>query len=234
MLRTAHFTLAGLLALTGQYVHYQPNTGAASGPTFTHIQSCANQNSGGVGTATCTLGSAIGAGHLLEVCLSNANGGPLTLTWSGDSGTFTSDITNYQYSNGGNTFMFSCYHVLSTGGGGTTISCTDSGSSLFFPAITVDEWSFTGGPITVDQTDAGNKATSGAPASNSVTTTANGDLIVGYASYNGGVGAGSGFTAGGNSVFPSLQEYQVQTTAGAITATFTGSTSWGAHVVAFK
>jgi len=53
MLRLGHFTLAGLLALTGQYVHYQPNTGSTTcTPTTTNMlagyfldnSSCANAN----------------------------------------------------------------------------------------------------------------------------------------------------------------------------------------------
>jgi hypothetical protein len=237
MLRKVVVTLGITLGLA-QVSHAQRSTffnmnvRPASTGVPTHIQSCAVQASGTVSSVTATCPNAIGAGHFLYACVTNANGTPFTITWSGDSGTFTGDVTNLLW-NGGSS-LISCFYVPTTGGG--SLNLTATGSNLYYPAITVDEFSNVGA---LDVSDAGASGTGTAAASNSITPSTNGDLIIGLIANVGGgatIAHGTGYTLGANSTYPSVNEYQVQATAAAITATGTNSTSlnWVAHVVAFK
>lgn len=197
-------------------------------PTFTHVQSCGNQVSGEADSITATCSSAIGAGDLLYICLNNY-GGLGSPVWSGDSGRFVKDITDYSWDNTGNTNQFSCVYVLSAGGGSTTITAT---IGLFWGAITVDEWSVSGGSAVKDVSDSGGSGLGSPFSSNSITTTVNGDLVIGFFVAANSVSAGTGWSTGATSAFPSMQEYQIQTAAGAIAASANGDGA--THIIAFK
>lgn len=205
-------------------------THSSGGGTPTHIQTCGNQIAPGGPSISCTWSvGAVTAGHFIYACVANGVYSISSPVWSGDSGTFTSDITNV--SGGGN--QTSCWYVPTAGGGGTTLTLTASG--YYYPTITADEFSNVGA---LDQSDAGATGTSNAPVSNSITTTHNGDLILGYTTNSSGCpvpGPGTGFTHGAT-FSTSANEYLIQSTAGAIasTATLCTSVPWFQHVVAFQ
>ena len=140
--------------LTGTTAYSTPVSVSTTSTLYAQVQSCPSYTNSGIGSAAytiilgptlvqscaatglvCTFGSAITAGNQLYLCLNYANSG--STTWSGDSGTFTPDpgngtaITNIQYY-GASDGRLTCIYVPTTGGGGTAITASNSGS---FPAI---------------------------------------------------------------------------------------------------
>jgi hypothetical protein len=235
MLRKVVVTLGIMLGLA-QVSHAQRSTffnmnvRPASTSVPTHIQSCSMEGTGTVSSVTATCSSPIGAGHFLYICLSNANGTPMTTTFSGDSGTFTPDITNVIWN--GESAIATCVYVPAAGGGETAITAA---GSLNYPALTVDEFANVG---MLDVSDAGALGDSTSPVSNSITPTTSGDLVIGFVITNGNVSIapGTGYTMGAGVAAYSANEYRVQSSALAVTATATtgSANNWFAHVVAFK
>ena len=222
----------------------QAIVGAQASVTYAHIQTCGNQNaSEPVTSVACTFGSNIGASHLLYVCSWNISA-PLTgVIFTGETGTFTPEITNVS---GAGPLYESCWHVLSTVGGGSTITLSTV-SGVGYPGISIDEWSCTPGPCTFDKSDAGNGLSSGlsvTQVSLSITPSSGNELIIGSSGQccNSGQSmnatTGSGFTVSAQSAFPTANEWQIQTAAAPITAAFTSTqtpTSGSVtHVAAFK
>jgi hypothetical protein len=208
-----------------------------SGGSWTHIQSCAGMlTNTGSSSVSCTAGFAIGAGHFLWVCIVNYGGTLGTLTFN-DTGTAVIDMAE-QYLGEGLTYS-RCSYISSASGGETTFTATTSHTGgMNYTALTVDEFSGVGA---LDLNDTPVISSGTTVASNNITTTANGDLILGYCNTSSGGGAtitiGSGFTAGAGGAFPGQNEYKLQSTAGSVNATFTQSNAsyqWVAHVVAFK
>ena len=88
-------------------------------------QACsANSQSASIGSITCTFGAAVKAGDGLSACVTWSAGSSQTITWTGDSATFTADFTNVGFSNGNGNYYQTCVHVLSATGGGSTITAT--------------------------------------------------------------------------------------------------------------
>jgi hypothetical protein len=123
------------------------------------------------------------------------------------------------------------WYVPNCKGGANTVTLTPSTADAL--EIHISEWSGLASTSPLDQTasasGSGTNVSSG-PAS----TTANGELIYGYAFLFNNATAGAGFTAmsieNGD-----LDEYQVQTTAGSVAATFTQTTgTWFALMATFK
>jgi hypothetical protein len=195
-----------------------------------HVQSCANSNlTTGITSLACTFSSSVGAGHFVHLCV-NAYGTPLSsLSFTGDTGTFTPYITN---SNAGSLYV-SCVYVPSASGGETTI--TASFGSAGYPGISGDEYSNVGA---LDVTGTLNAATSSTAATNSITPTANGDLVIAsvYSSFT--ETATSPFVSGqpGTFYIPNIQSYYVQPTAGSINTSFSlaSSSFWLTNIAAFK
>jgi hypothetical protein len=225
----------------------QAIVGAQNAVTYTYVQSCGYQSSSGsTYTVACTFGQALGAGHLLYVCASTVTQSPFTsVTFSGETATFTPDITNVLASTTNNQYM-SCWYVTSTNGGGSTITLTST-AYMGYPGITLDEWICAPGPCSFDKSDAGNVVISGlseTQVSNNITPSSNNELIIGSsaqccaASQSYVVTSGSGFTLNATSSFPSASESQVQATKASIAAAFTSSQiptySSITHVAAFK
>jgi hypothetical protein len=134
----------------------------------------------------------------------------------------------------------SSFYILSAAGGGTSITAS-AALNMSFTGITVDEFACSP-TCSLDVKDAGATASTGTTlSSGSITTTTSGDLVLGVMMptfSNTTFTSGAGFTtaSGAISTFPSGDEYQIQTTAGAITAIATAAASslWAAHVIAFK
>lgn len=206
----------------------------------THVQSCSAALSGVQSSITATCPGAIGTGHYLQICMynfTNALSGNVTFNYQGGGGSFspTEDLADITMAAGqyGN-----CWHVTSSapGGGDDAISATYT-SMLQFPRIVIDEFSNT---TIFDQSDAGATGTGTSMASNAITPSVNGTLVIGVLINTGAGGTiteGMGYTlgakAGGDTI---ALEYKVQGTAASTTATGTLSMSddWGAHVVSVK
>lgn len=208
--------------------------------THTHVQSC-NSQAGALPTIlTCVFSSNITSSHLIYVCYTNFDAAisspSRTYTITG-GGTVTPDANfqNFVFTHSGNFFDTSCFYILNATGGSTTLSATATGTVMNFTGATGDEWTGIG---TLDTSDTGNVGSGSSMSSHSITTALNGELVVGIFAANGDtITAGAGFTAGATSTFPSFQEYQLQSTAGAISATATESNAgddWIGHVIAFK
>lgn len=214
-------------------MHSAAPHGGAAGPTITHIQGCADDTVGSTSSFSCTLASPVTAGHFLYICTAQVNS--TTTTFSGDSRGFTPDITNANANNG--TSFATCAYVINAVGGGTTFTATATQS---FASINVEEFAISGTQA-IDVSGPGHQSSptsSTAVSGDSITPTANGDLILGYISANNGpdITPGTGWTAGTPTDASSLIEFQVQTTAAAIptTATLDSSQLWFVHTVAIK
>lgn len=213
------------------------STGGGGG-TVTHVQACSVQDGSTAypTSITCTFQNPVAAGDLLFINLANAGGLP-EYSFSGDTGTLVNNIGEYSW---GSTAE-ATYYILSASGGETSITATFTGNQVY-PAVSIDEFHCsTTCSLDVAGTSATAQGTGTALASGSITTTTNGDLVIGII---GGQCCGTTFTAGtGYTIDPNSMtpysngnEYQIQTTAGAITATAAQSTSgaWMMGIVAFK
>lgn len=118
-------------------------------------------------------------------------------------------------------------------GGSCTVTATFTASTSW-RHIHVSEYSGADTTAPLDKS-AGNTGTSGSGSSGAQTTTTNGQLIYG-GSGNGLNTAGTGFTAlSSGTNYTNMSEYQIQTSAGSIDATFTGSSSsWCVIMMTFK
>ena len=105
------------------------NQAKAAAPSF--VQSCAvNVGVVSPSSISCTFGSSVIAGHLLEMCLSNGTGGSSigTITWSGDTGTVVTDLANTTWNSG--ISSSTCAHILVAGGGNLGYTLDRGGQQL--------------------------------------------------------------------------------------------------------
>ena len=109
------------------------------------------------------------------------------------------------------------WYVSNCKGGANTVTLTTSTPGAL--EAHVSEWSGMGTSIVVDQVASG-VGTGTAVSTASRTTTADGELVIGYGWVVNNASAGAGFTAM-SLVNGDLDEYLVQPTAGSIAATFT-------------
>ena len=189
-------------------------------PTHVAGQSCGNTSGGSnVATITCTFPSPITAGNFIWVTVWTYTGNLISATMSGDSDTFTARITNVSAGNNN----ASAWSVASATGGGTTLTVTiptptcSSGTCL---TIMADE--YTGvGVLDVAGTVNGPSTLTGGP----LTTTANGDLVLGvfYNTAGDPINLTGGISPGASTSVPSRHSYIVQTTAGTISAVATST-----------
>jgi hypothetical protein len=209
------------------------------GGSFSHVEDCTNSTaSTGVTSVGCTFSANLTSGDLLRICVAHITSA--TVTWSGDSGTFVQDVSNV-YDGGTENFYTSCAYVLSLGGGAATITATFS-VSVTYSRIHGGEWMPPAG-VAIDQapgTIKGSAATTTA-TSNSITTTASGDLVVSDVWTAGGsavtITANSPFTLYAyDSANSNAQEAYVQPSAGATNGTFglSPAEGWDCFIVSFK
>jgi hypothetical protein len=123
------------------------------------------------------------------------------------------------------------WYVPSCKGGANTVTLTPAIAAAL--EVHISEWTGLATPSPVDQTASANGT--GTPVSSGVaTTTVNGELIFGYTFLYNTATAGAGFTPL-SLVNGDLDEYQVQSTAGSIAATFTQTSgTWFALMATFK
>ena len=200
-------------------------------PAHVAGQDCNNFiNAGSQTSITCTMPGNITAGNFIRVCL-NQGGTTTAPVWtSGVGDMFVVDLPVTSLDSG--TYHLTCAYLYNAAGGVATVGA--SGTFLNVPVIWASE--FSGVVGTIDQTSSLATGSSTAPASPSVTTVSNGELIIGIFSASGGLVAdtGAGFTKGAAQGFTEMLEYKVQSTAGAISATATSSNGyWAAHVATF-
>lgn len=193
--------------------------------SVSHVQ---NANSGVSGTTTATFGSAITTGNLVV--------GALNLTSTTDTLTSISDGTNtytvLDRFQGASTLWFYTFYKANVTGGPTTITISTSNSAN--AQIIADEFSGLTTSSPLDQHTRQEQSTT-TPSSGSVTTTVAGELIYsvcsGDAVSNPTFAAGSGYTLivqlQGNTgnTFGIGSEYQIQGSAGSISATWSTSVS---------
>jgi hypothetical protein len=123
------------------------------------------------------------------------------------------------------------WYVPSCKGGANTVTLTPATAAAL--EIHISEWTGLATPSPVDQT-ASATGTGTAVSSGAATTTVTGELIFGYTFLYNTATAGAGFTPL-SLVNGDLDEYQVQSTAGSIAATFTQTSgTWFALMATFK
>lgn len=167
-------------------------------------------------------GSNVTAGNLL-VCYIYANHG-ISGVADSRSQTFSSAVNVTD----GATYSIAIFYYANTTGGADTVTVTFAGA-ITYASLQCSEYSgvATSSPLdkfaSNSQTDPG--TASNAITSGNVTTTTNGQLIVGWTTAlvvgAGTVSAGTGYTGRTNVFNDTLHEDQVQTSAGSIAATFT-------------
>lgn len=210
----------------GQYMPagnpHSPVSGGGSTPVL--IQECTTPNTsiGTGGTLTCTFGATIGVGH--AVFCGDRYAVTSTVTMTGDATGYT-QITNDPVNWTGTAWAGFWYNLNTTGGGTTNVLHSSAASGNTF--LNCQEWS---GVLTTgfDVSDAsgGKIVVNTAMTSNSVTTTINGDLCIGYMTTGGSptaLTAGTSWTLGARNgaLIQPVLESQILATAGSIAATAT-------------
>lgn len=174
-------------------------------------------------TISVAFPSNVTAGNL--ICAQSGNdtsSGHLTSSYSDTlSNTYATVVVSANNTTAGQRIDAS--YAKNIAGGACTVTANFSGSTLW-RHIHVSEYSGLDTTAPLDQSSGGTgTGTSG--SSGSKTTTTNGQLIYG-GSGNGLNTAGSGFTTlSTGSSYANMSEYQIQSSAGSIAATFTGPSS---------
>jgi len=197
-----------------------------------------------ISSISCTFSNPLTAGNQLYVCLNNVVSTNTSISFTGDSGTFTIDpVLPFQYTwaatSGGQVNNTSCYYVLSLSGGGTTLTATAVGgaAAFIYPTILAVEIN---GAHGIDQSDLPSSSASGSTGiTNSVTPTHAVELAIAFATPGAlvTITAGGGFTqqalaAYGSGAFGEM-ESAAQLPIGSVAATWTfgSSTDYLAHIV---
>lgn len=195
-----------------------------------HVQS----NSGTVFSGTTiavAYSSNVTAGGLL-VCHIYANHGISSVADSrSQTYSASTNVTD------GATYSLATFYFPNTTGGACTITCTFAGA-VTYASMQVAEYSGVATSLPLDQTTSNNQTTPGtatdAITSGSVTTTTDGQLIVGWTTaLTVGVGtvtAGTNYTARTNIFGDTVDEDRVQTSAGSIAATFTTTSATSNYI----
>lgn len=164
----------------------------SSGDGWNHVQGTSAASN------AATFGSSVAIGDLVVVTVASTSA-PTTVT---DSASNTYTLAKQ------NTFTDTSsiyYSVVTTGG---TLTVTANGTPLL-PSISIDEYSFNAGTITVPNTNSGS-GTSASPSCGSVAFTATRALVVGAIANS----AADTLTAGGSFVLRESQAYSVGVNSG--------------------
>ena len=206
------------------------------------VQPGSNTNSAAGGTIVVTPAAAMTNGNTVVVHVTSDDGGGASTTCTlkdNNNVSYTAIDTVHDTTN---TTMFYSFRSPTGGvaGSPTSLTATFAGTPSF-RGIVMEEWSGVDtSAAPVDGHNMATKATSTTPTSNSITTTVNGDLIIGGVVADSGgstIAAGSGYTLRNHPTGPDIgDESQVQITAGAITASFVFGTSQASivSIIAFK
>jgi hypothetical protein len=216
--------------------------GGGGGGTPAHSSQAANNIAGPATTISATLGTAVPAGGLIiaTVCYLNMDAFD-TITMADDkSNTWTPLMTRVISGSG----PYGClpFYAFNVSGGPSVITATFPSNSV--PAIFVDSFTNIAATSPVDGTPVGaNPASPGtgtdAVSSGNTTTAVNGDLIygMGISIHSSGLTVGTGFTGYVASASTWYTESKIQSSAGAVAATFTATSGTDviiAMVGAFK
>jgi hypothetical protein len=198
------------------------------GQPISLVQKAVNGNESATASMTVSLPS-VRAGDFLIVtgtCARPSN----TLTISDSQGNVFNIAAGPIVDPAQNVAMY-VWYVTSAVGGADTFTITPATTSAL--EIHVSEWTGIAKSSPVDQVSFAT-GTGSAVSSGSKVTTANGELIFGYGWVARTASAGSGFTAL-SLVNGDLDEYRIQSAAGAVDATFTQSSSaWLAAMITFR
>ena len=205
-----------------------------------------------VGTFAINLPNPGGAGNLLILGIQCASAGSITsVTDNKGSNTWVAGPTVTNATSNRKLFLYYALNITSatqlvtvTFSGLTT---NTSGAGTGYPQCVLSEWYNIATSSAVDGTAVGSSTSKTA---GSITTTANGDLVYQWGvdisdtttgagpSFNGtSITKGSGFTLITSDLQIGLiEQYQIQSTAGAISPAFTtsGAAVWGSLAIAFK
>jgi hypothetical protein len=204
-----------------------------------HVQSTsARVSQPRVASYGATFGTNVVAGNIMVAFVSWDNADAAVETVSG-GGTWTEYTPQVLHSTDGQNF--SAWYCLNATGGATTVTVAFSGPGGWFSTLVIGE--YTGATAGVDGSTSAQGTAATTQSSGAITTTTNGDLIVGgiYDNTNVTPSAGSGFTArattSGIAGEPTSRlEDRIQATAGSIAADWTtaSSVNWSAFIMAFK
>ena len=191
-----------------------------------HVQSPTAVTGSSGTTLAIAYGSNVTAGNLL-VCHIYANHG-ISGVADSRSQTFTSAVNVTD----GATYSLATFYYANTTGGADTVTVTFAGA-ITYASLQCSEYSGVATSSPLDKFASNSQTTPGTGAnavtSGSVTTTTDGQLIVGWSTAltvgAGTTSAGTGFTGRTNVFGDTLCEDQVQTSAGAIAATFTSTSA---------
>lgn len=187
-----------------------------------HVQSPAAATVFSGTTIALAYGSNVTAGSLLT-CWVYANHGV-----SGVADSLTQTFSSAVSVTDGATYTLANYYFLNTAGGADTVTVTFAGT-VTYASLQCAEYSGVATSAALDQATSNSQTDPGtatdAITSGNVTTTTNGQLILGWTSAlavgAGTVSAGTSYTGRQNVFGDTLFEDRVQTTAGSIAATFT-------------
>ena len=188
----------------------------------THVQSPTPVTASFGSTVAIPFASNVTAGNHLT-CHINANHGISTVTDSlGQSFSSAVNVTD------GATYSLATFYKENTAGGANTVTATFAGT-ITYASIQCSERSGVATSGSLDKFASNSQTTPGTGAnavtSGNVTTTTDGQLIVGWSTAltvgAGTTSAGTGFTPRTNVFGDTLIEDQVQASAGSIAATFT-------------
>jgi hypothetical protein len=208
-------------------------------PTIRHIQQASNSvwTSQWRSSSTVSFSSPTTAGNAIIVSLTYGAANPTITATDSQGNTYQEAIQKYDSVNP-DLQGVAIFYATNIKGGADTITISYA-QSVAWVVVAVHEYS---GLASVLDVNAGTVGNGTNPSSGSATTTANGDLIFGAMVVTNGIGStftgGPGFTKrmdlGSSTGF--VDEDQIQSSAGAIAATWTVSPSvnWAAAMAAFK
>jgi RHS repeat-associated protein len=196
------------------------------------IQHGTTDNGGSSSTVALTL-NGVTAGDLLTCSLSFGASSAITLSVA-DNVNGAWSVANAAHFDSANTQATGQFYFANSKPGNITITGT-AGTAGAPQAINCQEWSGVATSSPLDQVTQQDGTAANASSGN-VTTAVVGELILGDLENIGSPTAGSGFTLINTTAQTWLStEYQVQTSAGAIAATWTSSAgNWTAQVATFK
>lgn len=161
--------------------------------SWAHVQGTGGQATGGVSSFQATFSGSVTAGNLIVVSVSTyIASGTISVADNKNAGNYTQAVRI-----DGNTNYTSAIYYLVAGTGGASFTITLTGTGTIYPAISIDEYSFTAGAsISVDGTATMDYTNTPTPATSTAIVPTASDLI--FASVSTWLAAtftaGTGFT----------------------------------------
>jgi IPT/TIG domain len=212
-------------------------TSQASGQGIALVQHSAKDNGTASTTSVAVTLNSVASGHLLTCSITYGNPGGTTLSVSDNLNGAWAVAGTVHFSTGISQTT-AIFYLANSKAGATTIT-GKPGSAGEYGAMDCQEWSGVATSSPLDQFTE-QDGSSANPSSGSVTTGANGELILGDMENGYSPSAGSGFTLLNTDTTAATgsgldTEYQIQTNAGSVAATWgLAATDWTAQVATFK